>query len=157
MKGVVSKCDRKLEFQNFEDPAPGPGEVVQQIKASRMKCPATTVVGLPNGLYFEMGAAIACGTGTAWGALQRLELKVAQTIACNWPSRRGLKTRSGVRRADVVPTGGCIRVAYIVRRYAAVLALNGVSLDVPAGSFTTVLGPNGAGKSPSRRSDSRRS
>ncbi len=43
--------------------------------------------------------------------------------------------------------GARIVVADVVHRYAAVLALNGVSLDVPAGSFTTVLGPNGAGKS----------
>jgi branched-chain amino acid transport system ATP-binding protein len=43
--------------------------------------------------------------------------------------------------------GGRIVVSQIVHRYAAVLALNGVSLEVPAGSFTTVLGPNGAGKS----------
>ena len=178
MKGVVFKGDRKLEFQNFEDPTPGPGEVVLEIKASGMcgsdlklyrsprgealkalgfsadalviaghepcgvvvavgsnvnpkrarvgqrvmvhhyrgcgacphcstgwmqlcvegvaevygvtghgahaaymKCPAATIVGLPDGLSFETGAAIACGTGTAWGALQRLELKGDQTIA----------------------------------------------------------------------------
>ena len=44
-------------------------------------------------------------------------------------------------------SGGHIRVANLTHRYAAVLALNGVSLDIPVGSFTTVLGPNGAGKS----------
>jgi len=49
--------------------------------------------------------------------------------------------------ADSARSGGRIVVTHIVHRYAAVLALNGVSLDVPAGSFTTVLGPNGAGKS----------
>ena len=43
--------------------------------------------------------------------------------------------------------GGKIAVTNIIHRYAAVLALNGVSLDVQPGSFTTVLGPNGAGKS----------
>ena len=49
--------------------------------------------------------------------------------------------------AEPVKPGGRIVVNNIVHRYAAVLALNGVSLEVPAGSFTTVLGPNGAGKS----------
>lgn len=49
--------------------------------------------------------------------------------------------------SDFTPLGGRIVVSQIVHRYAAVLALNSVSLVVPAGSFTTVLGPNGAGKS----------
>ena len=49
--------------------------------------------------------------------------------------------------ADAENRGGRIVVKDIVHRYAAVLALNGVSLEVSAGSFTTVLGPNGAGKS----------
>ena len=43
--------------------------------------------------------------------------------------------------------GGKIAVNNITHRYAAVLALNGISLDIEPGSFTTVLGPNGAGKS----------
>jgi 2-desacetyl-2-hydroxyethyl bacteriochlorophyllide A dehydrogenase len=178
MKGIVFKGDRKLELQTFDDPTPGPGEVVLEIKASGMcgsdlkfyrspqgeamkalgfgagstviaghepcgvvvavgvnvnpkqarigqrvmvhhykgcgacphcstgwqqlcvegvaevygvtghgaharymKCPASTIVGLPDELSFETGAAIACGTGTAWGALQRLDLRGDQTIA----------------------------------------------------------------------------
>ena len=31
-----------------------------------------TLVGLPESLSFEAGAAISCGTGTAYGALKRL-------------------------------------------------------------------------------------
>lgn len=49
--------------------------------AKYMKCPASTIVELPEVLTFETGAAIACGTGTAWGALNRLELTGDQTIA----------------------------------------------------------------------------
>ena len=49
--------------------------------AKYMRCPARTLVPLPDELSFEAGAAISCGTGTAWGALQRLELKGDQTIA----------------------------------------------------------------------------
>jgi threonine dehydrogenase-like Zn-dependent dehydrogenase len=49
--------------------------------AKYMKCPAATIVELPDSLTFETGAAIACGTGTAWGALHRLDLKADQTIA----------------------------------------------------------------------------
>ena len=49
--------------------------------ARYMKCPARTVVPLPDELSFETGAAISCGTGTAWGALQRLGLQGDHTIA----------------------------------------------------------------------------
>ena len=34
-----------------------------------------------NSLSFEAGAAIACGTGTAWGALRRMKLSGRDTIA----------------------------------------------------------------------------
>jgi threonine dehydrogenase-like Zn-dependent dehydrogenase len=171
MKGVVFLGDRKLEFQEFPDPAPGPREVVLEIKASGMcgsdlhqyraspenrrspvpvvaghepcgivvavgsgvsekeahigqrvmdhhyegcgvckhcrggwgqmclegttvfgatgngahapfmAVPIGTVVPLPDELSFEVGAAISCGTGTAFGALQRLGLRGDETIA----------------------------------------------------------------------------
>jgi threonine dehydrogenase-like Zn-dependent dehydrogenase len=177
MKGVVFLGDRKIEFRDFPDPTPGPGEVVLEIKSSGMcgsdlkfyrtvggpaafglggkgepviaghepcgvvaavgpgvtakqarvgqrvmchhyrgcgvcphcstgwmqlcvegvaevygvtghgahakymKCPARTLVPLPEELSFDAGAAIACGTGTAWGALQRLGLQGDHTIA----------------------------------------------------------------------------
>src|SRR4029079_15644544 len=49
--------------------------------AKYMKCPARTLVTLPEELSFDAGAAISCGTGTAWGALQRLGLQGQHTIA----------------------------------------------------------------------------
>jgi threonine dehydrogenase-like Zn-dependent dehydrogenase len=49
--------------------------------ARYMKCPARTLVELPEELSFEAGAAISCGTGTAWGALHRLGLQGDHTIA----------------------------------------------------------------------------
>ncbi len=173
MKGIVFLGDRKLELQNFDDPTPGPGEVVLEIKASGM-CgsdlhfyraadgPATfglvtdgpkigghepcgvvaavgagvdtlavgdrvmnhhysgcgacvdcragwqqlcrdgfvvygatangahapymaakadTMVTLPDELSFAAGAAISCGTGTAFSALTRMQLSGDDTIA----------------------------------------------------------------------------
>ena len=48
--------------------------------APYMKVPAVTLVPLPDELSFEAGAAIACGTGTAFAALRRLNLSGADTI-----------------------------------------------------------------------------
>ena len=46
-----------------------------------MKVPADTLVPLDDRLSFAAGAAISCGTGTAWGALERLGLSGRDSIA----------------------------------------------------------------------------
>ncbi|MGI9476182.1 MAG: zinc-dependent alcohol dehydrogenase family protein [Hyphomicrobiaceae bacterium] len=181
MKGVVFTGNREIEFQDFADPKPGPGEVVIEIKASgmcgsdlhlyrspgggpamaaalglggdgqasvgghepcgvvvergagvpkhvapdgarvmvhhysgcetcadcrggwpqlcqvgpmqvygvtangahssHMAIPAFTLVSLPDELSFETGAAISCGTGTAYGALKRMKMDGGRTLA----------------------------------------------------------------------------
>ncbi len=57
------------------------GATAHGAHARYMKCPAYTLVPLPEELSFATGAAIACGTGTAWGGLQRLGLQGHHTIA----------------------------------------------------------------------------
>ena len=49
--------------------------------ARYMKCPARTLVQLPEELSWKTGAAISCGTGTAWKALHRLGLMGEHSIA----------------------------------------------------------------------------
>src|SRR5256712_131509 len=49
--------------------------------AKNMKVPVSTLVPLPDSLSFVTGAAISCGTGTAWGALKRINLQGGETIA----------------------------------------------------------------------------
>jgi threonine dehydrogenase-like Zn-dependent dehydrogenase len=49
--------------------------------AKYMQVPSRTLVALPESLSFETGAAISCGTGTAYGALRRMETSGAHTIA----------------------------------------------------------------------------
>jgi threonine dehydrogenase-like Zn-dependent dehydrogenase len=49
--------------------------------ATYMKVPARTLVPLPDALSFESGAAISCGTGTAYGALRRMKTSGHDTIA----------------------------------------------------------------------------
>lgn len=46
-----------------------------------MKVPAHTLVPLPEALSFDEGAAVSCGTGTAWGALRRMEMEGGATLA----------------------------------------------------------------------------
>jgi threonine dehydrogenase-like Zn-dependent dehydrogenase len=182
MRGVVFPGDRKIEIASFEDPVPGPGEVVVEVKASGMcgsdlkfyrggmraalaafgtgpadldedlriiaghepcgivaaigsgvdkrsvsvgdrvmvyhytgcgmcrecrsgwtqmcergtgligstvhgghaeflRVPAVTLLPLPDELSFSAGAAVCCGTGTAYGALLKLDLSARDTIA----------------------------------------------------------------------------
>ena len=49
--------------------------------APYMAAPAFTCVPLPNELTFEEGASVSCGTGTAYGALKRLDVSGRDTLA----------------------------------------------------------------------------
>ena len=46
-----------------------------------MTVPARVCMSLPGGLSYEAGAAIACGTGTAYAALKKLEVSGRDTLA----------------------------------------------------------------------------
>src|SRR5437868_1138879 len=49
--------------------------------AEYLKVPARTLVPLPEELSFVEGAAVSCGTGTAYGALRRMNLAGGSTLA----------------------------------------------------------------------------
>lgn len=49
--------------------------------ADYFKVPAKTIVPLPEELSFAEGAAVACGTGTAYGALRRMRIAGGDTLA----------------------------------------------------------------------------
>lgn len=49
--------------------------------AKYIKVAAHTVLPLPDELSFEAGAAVSCGTGTAFGAIQRMKLTGSETFA----------------------------------------------------------------------------
>jgi threonine dehydrogenase-like Zn-dependent dehydrogenase len=49
--------------------------------ADYLKVPARTLVALPEQLSFAEGAAVACGTGTAFSALKRMKLCGGDTLA----------------------------------------------------------------------------
>ena len=59
--------------------------------ARYMKVPVSTLVRLPDALSFAAGAAISCGTSTAYGALGRLGLSAGDTLSLiqiSEPTRR---------------------------------------------------------------------
>jgi len=49
--------------------------------AEYLKVPARTLVPLPDELSFAEGAAVSCGTGTAYGALRRMQASGGQALA----------------------------------------------------------------------------
>jgi threonine dehydrogenase-like Zn-dependent dehydrogenase len=57
------------------------GEDAHGAHAPYMKVPADTLVPLDERLSFAAGAAISCGTGTAWGAFERMGLTGRDTLA----------------------------------------------------------------------------
>jgi threonine dehydrogenase-like Zn-dependent dehydrogenase len=79
--GVCEHCSTGWMQLCVEGVAEVYGATGHGAHARYMKCPARTLVPLPDELSFEAGAAISCGTGTAWGALHRLGLLGDHTIA----------------------------------------------------------------------------
>jgi D-arabinose 1-dehydrogenase-like Zn-dependent alcohol dehydrogenase len=57
--------------------------------ADYMTVPARTLVPLPDELSFATGAAISCGTGTAYNALRRMSLSGRDTLAVFGQARSG--------------------------------------------------------------------
>ncbi len=49
--------------------------------ARYLRVPANTLVPLPDEMSFSAGAAVSCGSGTAYGALRRMQLSGNDTIA----------------------------------------------------------------------------
>ncbi|HTT38521.1 MAG TPA: zinc-binding dehydrogenase [Burkholderiales bacterium] len=79
--GVCAHCSTGWMQLCVEGVAEVYGVTGHGAHARYMKCPARTLVPLPDELSFQAGAAISCGTGTAWGALHRLGLQGDHTIA----------------------------------------------------------------------------
>ncbi|WP_415853695.1 zinc-binding dehydrogenase [Sinomonas sp. G460-2] len=56
------------------------GHHVNGSHASFARVPFRAVLPMPEGLSFLASAAISCGSGTAWGALERIDLRGSDTI-----------------------------------------------------------------------------
>ena len=102
--------------------------------ARYMKVPVSTLVPLPDALSFVTGAAIACGTGTAWGALRRVALQGGQTIAIFGQGPVGLSaTQLAVAMgARVIAIDIAPERRQLAREFGAHEVLDGASNDVVA-------------------------
>tara|TARA_Y100001934_G_scaffold272789_1_gene361719 strand:+ start:1614 stop:2669 length:1056 start_codon:yes stop_codon:yes gene_type:complete len=78
--GICPSC-RQGWAQLCEDAFTIYGVTGDGAHAPYMKVPANTLVTLPDGLNFAEGAAISCGTGTAYAAIKRMDLPAGATLA----------------------------------------------------------------------------
>jgi threonine dehydrogenase-like Zn-dependent dehydrogenase len=97
-----------------------------------MKVPATTLVPLPDALSFSEGAAVSCGTGTAFGAIKRMKLTGAETLAVFGQGPVGLSatvlaSAMGVRVIAVEV--GAQRLA-LAEQFGADATVDGSQVDV---------------------------
>lgn len=104
--------------------------------ARYMKVPVSTLVPLPDALSFTTGSAISCGTGTAFGALRRLNLQGGETIAIFGQGPVGLSATqlSVVMGAHVI----AVDVAPERRKLACALGAD-EALDPAAGDVVAAI------------------
>jgi threonine dehydrogenase-like Zn-dependent dehydrogenase len=110
-----------------------------------MKVPAATLVPLPDELSFETGAAISCGTGTAYGALRRLHLSGRDTIAIVGQGPVGLSaTQFAVAMgARVIALDLSSERLLLSKRFGAEITINAGGHD-PLGAVKDVTHGRGA-------------
>lgn len=113
--------------------------------ARYLKVPASTLVPLPDGLPFETGAAISCGTGTAYGALRRLGLSGRDTIAIVGQGPVGLSaTQLAVAMgARVIAMEVSPERLSLARRFGAHVTVN-VQSENPLGAVKDLTHGRGA-------------
>jgi threonine dehydrogenase-like Zn-dependent dehydrogenase len=100
--------------------------------AEYLKVPARTLVPLPDELSFVEGAAVSCGTGTAYGALRRMHLAGGATLAVFGQGPVGLSaTLLGARMgARVIAVETNAERLALAKRFGADVAVDASKSDV---------------------------
>ena len=93
--------------------------------AEYLKAPARTMVPLPDELSFSEGAAVSCGTGTAFGALRRMHAQGGQTLAVFGQGPVGLS-------ATLIGAKMGARVIAVETNKERLALANGLALTDPA-------------------------
>jgi threonine dehydrogenase-like Zn-dependent dehydrogenase len=101
--------------------------------AKYLKVPAMAVLPLPDEVSFTAGAAISCGTGTAYSALRRLNLRGDQTIAVFGQGPVGLAATQMARAmgARVIALDTNAPRRNLAKGFGADVVLDPANCDVP--------------------------
>jgi threonine dehydrogenase-like Zn-dependent dehydrogenase len=113
--------------------------------ADYLLVPARTLVSLPDPLSFESGAAIACGTGTAYMALVKLDVSGRDTLAIFGQGPVGLSATLLARAmgARVIAVDVSAERLDLARRFGAEAAINPSQTD-PVAAIRELTGGEGA-------------
>jgi threonine dehydrogenase-like Zn-dependent dehydrogenase len=100
--------------------------------AEFLKVPVRTLVPLPGELSFVEGAAVACGTGTAYGALRRMRLAGGDTLAVFGQGPVGLSATvlAAKMGARVIAVEANAERLVLARNFGADVALDSKNPDL---------------------------
>jgi threonine dehydrogenase-like Zn-dependent dehydrogenase len=113
--------------------------------ADYLKVPARTLVEMPEELSFAEGAAVACGTGTAYGAIKRMNMNGGDTLVVFGQGPVGLSaTVIGVAMgARVIAVETSAERTKLAREFGADATID-ASKEDPVGAVKDLTGGVGA-------------
>ena len=113
--------------------------------APYMRAAVETVFALPEEVSFSTGAAISCGTGTAYGALLRLDLSARDTIVIVGQGPVGLSATqfAAAMGARVIAVDVSAERAALAKEFGAAHAINAGAED-PVEAIMALTGGKGA-------------
>ena len=115
--------------------------------APYMRAAVETVFALPEEVSFSTGAAISCGTGTAYGALLRLDLSARDTIVIVGQGPVGLSATqfASAMGARVIAVDVSPERAAVAKEFGATDAIDASAGD-PVETIMALTGGKGANK-----------
>ncbi|MBB3713080.1 threonine dehydrogenase-like Zn-dependent dehydrogenase [Limimaricola variabilis] len=116
--------------------------------AEFMKVPAHTLIKLHDGMSFKSGAAVACGSGTAYAALKRVDLAGDETVAVWGQGPVGLSATLFAKAmgARVIALDVGVERLDMARRFGADILINPAKDDPVAAIRDVTRGGLGADK-----------
>ncbi len=113
--------------------------------ADYMNVPVSSLVHLPQEMSFAGGAAVACGTGTAYGALLRLDISARDTLAVYGLGPVGLSVAQLAAAMGVEVFGVDISAARVARAkdFGVTHAIDATQCD-PVSEILKLTGGKGA-------------